>query len=129
MLAPVATAPGCSVVVGAREGCGARGCSSMAEHQLPKLTVRVRFPSPAPSIHPSAPLRLFPSYQTRPCRLPCSCGRRANAPSLSPGRERRGTPQMMRRLGAGLVVALGVGVLAGLVARGFMRLVTLAAGE
>ena len=26
----------------------ARGCSSMAEHQLPKLTVRVRFPSPAP---------------------------------------------------------------------------------
>ena len=30
--------------------CGSRttcGCSSMAEHQLPKLTVRVRFPSPA----------------------------------------------------------------------------------
>ena len=26
---------------------GVRGCSSMAEHQLPKLTVRVRFPSPA----------------------------------------------------------------------------------
>ena len=25
-----------------------RGCSSMVEHQLPKLTVRVRFPSPAP---------------------------------------------------------------------------------
>src|SRR5215467_11897142 len=25
------------------------GCSSMAEHQLPKLTVRVRFPSPAPT--------------------------------------------------------------------------------
>ena len=24
-----------------------RGCSSMAEHQLPKLTARVRFPSPA----------------------------------------------------------------------------------
>ena len=24
------------------------GCSSMAEHQLPKLTVRVRFPSSAP---------------------------------------------------------------------------------
>jgi hypothetical protein len=23
------------------------GCSSMAEHQLPKLTVRVRFPSSA----------------------------------------------------------------------------------
>jgi hypothetical protein len=30
-----------------------RGCSSMAEHQLPKLTVRVRFPSPAP--HCKAP--------------------------------------------------------------------------
>ena len=28
---------------------GRRGCSSMAEHQLPKLTVRVRFPSPAPA--------------------------------------------------------------------------------
>jgi hypothetical protein len=26
----------------------ARGCSSMAEHQLPKLIARVRFPSPAP---------------------------------------------------------------------------------
>ena len=25
-----------------------RGCSSMVEHQLPKLTVRVRFSSPAP---------------------------------------------------------------------------------
>ena len=30
----------------------ARGCSSMAEHQLPKLTVRVRFPSPAPRQKP-----------------------------------------------------------------------------
>jgi hypothetical protein len=29
---------------------GPRGCSSMAEHQLPKLTVRVRFPSPAPKM-------------------------------------------------------------------------------
>ena len=28
----------------------ARGCSSMAEHQLPKLIVRVRFPSSAPRI-------------------------------------------------------------------------------
>src|ERR1700739_855389 len=28
----------------------ARGCSSMAEHQLPKLTVRVRFSSPAPMV-------------------------------------------------------------------------------
>jgi hypothetical protein len=26
-----------------------RGCSSMAELQLPKLTARVRFPSPAPT--------------------------------------------------------------------------------
>ena len=30
----------------------ARGCSSMAEHQLPKLTVGVRFPSPAPRKKP-----------------------------------------------------------------------------
>ena len=29
-------------------GAPAGGCSSMAEHQLPKLTVRVRFPSSAP---------------------------------------------------------------------------------
>jgi len=28
---------------------GVRGCSSVVEHQLPKLTVRVRFPSPAPT--------------------------------------------------------------------------------
>jgi hypothetical protein len=27
-----------------------RGCSSMAEHQLPKLIVRVRFPSSAPMV-------------------------------------------------------------------------------
>ena len=33
---------------------GPRGCSSMAEHQLPKLTVRVRFPSPAPTREPSS---------------------------------------------------------------------------
>ena len=29
---------------------GSRGCSSVVEHQLPKLTVRVRFPSPAPTL-------------------------------------------------------------------------------
>src|SRR3954451_20517963 len=28
---------------------GTRGCSSMAELQLPKLVARVRFPSPAPT--------------------------------------------------------------------------------
>jgi hypothetical protein len=32
--------------------CRVCGCSSMAEHQLPKLTVRVRFPSPAQSLRP-----------------------------------------------------------------------------
>src|SRR5688572_16268236 len=38
----------------------ARGCSSMAEHQLPKLTVGVRFPSPAPPQNPwSAPVFRF----------------------------------------------------------------------
>jgi hypothetical protein len=40
----------------ARSG-DARGCSSMAEHQLPKLTVRVRFPSPAPHEPRSEDLR------------------------------------------------------------------------
>src|SRR6516165_5367113 len=34
----------------ARMGLAPRGCSSMAERQLPKLIVRVRFPSPAPEI-------------------------------------------------------------------------------
>ena len=32
----------------ARDLWGARGCSSMVEQKLPKLTTRVRFPSPAP---------------------------------------------------------------------------------
>src|SRR6185369_11823735 len=31
-----------------RSAAGPRGCSSMVERQLPKLIVRVRFPSPAP---------------------------------------------------------------------------------
>ena len=35
-------------LTGRQASAGARGCSSMAEHQLPKLTVRVRFSSPAP---------------------------------------------------------------------------------
>src|SRR6266702_4058102 len=33
-------------------GPAPRGCSSMAERQLPKLIVRVRFPSPAPISRP-----------------------------------------------------------------------------
>ena len=39
--------PGCTASTTRYSGA-ACGCSSMAEHQLPKLTVRVRFPSPAP---------------------------------------------------------------------------------
>src|SRR5262245_43287081 len=34
-----------------------RGCSSMAERQLPKLDTRVRFPSPAPDIETTRALR------------------------------------------------------------------------
>ncbi len=42
----------------------ARGCSSMVELQLPKLTARVRFPSPAPkdshpNMHVAGSLILF----------------------------------------------------------------------
>ena len=33
---------------------GIRGCSSMVEQELPKLTTRVRFPSPAPKLPTSA---------------------------------------------------------------------------
>src|SRR6266478_6571180 len=35
-------------------GVGVRGCSSMVERQLPKLIVRVRFPSPAPFLSSSS---------------------------------------------------------------------------
>ena len=37
-----------------------RGCSSMAEPQLPKLMAGVRFPSPARFIHPPSPLSYLP---------------------------------------------------------------------
>ena len=36
-----------------------RGCSSMAEQKLPKLTTRVRFPSPAPPLPAPAPPMTF----------------------------------------------------------------------
>src|SRR5260221_13993002 len=48
---------------------GSRGCSSMAEHQLPKLTVRVRFPSPAPRRKPRSRTHLEPD----PGSSLCSC--------------------------------------------------------
>src|SRR5262249_7693640 len=45
-----------------------RGCSSEAEHQLPKLRTRVRFPSPA--------LRTYAvSAGRRPTRQQCDCAR------------------------------------------------------
>ncbi len=51
------------MIVARRPATGARGCSSMVEHQLPKLIARVRFPSPAPSIarpqRPLAPCQKF----------------------------------------------------------------------
>ena len=54
----------------------ARGCSSMAERQLPKLNTRVRFPSPAPASAQSPlnyvsgnSLRLLPKTAFAPLRL------------------------------------------------------------
>ena len=45
---------------------GERGCSSMVELQLPKLTARVRFPSPAPQERPgSARFRAFHRFRHR----------------------------------------------------------------
>lgn len=45
---------------------GGRGCSSMVELQLPKLTARVRFPSPAPRGRPGAArLRAFRWFHHR----------------------------------------------------------------
>src|SRR5690625_1027534 len=51
---------------------GASGCSSMVELQLPKLTARVRFPSPAPTLNSlsSAPECLHRGLvQRRPHRI------------------------------------------------------------
>ena len=42
---------------------GARGCSSMAERQLPKLHTRVRFPSPAPSQVAEGPVQGPSAFQ------------------------------------------------------------------
>ena len=48
-----------------------RGCSSMAEHQLPKLTVRVRFSSPAPVLHMALTNRASsPAVQSQQRRHP-----------------------------------------------------------
>src|SRR5688572_21585815 len=51
------------------------GCSSMAEQKLPKLTTRVRFPSPAPSFRslvfePSSPCGAPPKRAARVVRFP-----------------------------------------------------------
>jgi hypothetical protein len=58
----------------------ARGCSSMAEHQLPKLTVRVRFPSPAPPQRPSSQAVPAPSWPLRFRRRTPACPLRARCP-------------------------------------------------
>ena len=60
-----------------------RGCSSMAEHQLPKLTVRVRFSSPAQS--------------TRPPRLGALCFESRLARRESGGASRRGATALVSR--------------------------------
>jgi hypothetical protein len=48
---------------------GARGCSSMAERQLPKLIVRVRFSSPAPTTNSQLEPG-FPRYLANPQHRP-----------------------------------------------------------
>ena len=45
------------------------GCSSMVEHQLPKLTVRVRFPSSAPVENAQLALFFRHQYRSRRGRL------------------------------------------------------------
>ena len=51
----------------------ASGCSSMVEQQLPKLTTRVRFPSPAPVHSPTffKSRAAFLYYQARQCSRTC----------------------------------------------------------
>ncbi len=73
-----------------------RGCSSMAEHQLPKLTVRVRFPSPAPPRTPrseSQPGRAGPrSHPGSATLVPAPCPKRHDGPSAV-----RSTARALRR--------------------------------
>ena len=47
-----------------------RGCSSMAEQKLPKLTTRVRFPSPAPCPAPARPAATLQGMPRAPRKPP-----------------------------------------------------------
>src|SRR5580658_2772625 len=87
-----------------RDSAGARGCSSMVERQLPKLIVRVRFPSPAPRQNArsttsyrlawaSHDLSLTPDFSqfltsARNGHAPRSAAMASRAASRSPGRTR-----------------------------------------
>ena len=62
--------------------CRHRGCSSMAERQLPKLHTRVRFPSPAP--HPQAPSRTGVHRPQIRCPLSVSAPTRPWCPARLP---------------------------------------------
>ena len=55
--APYAMWPSSGLTTPSRlwQAASGRGCSSMAEQKLPKLTTRVRFPSPAPGFSPGMP--------------------------------------------------------------------------
>ena len=64
---------------------GGRGCSSMVELQLPKLTARVRFPSPAPRGRPgSARFRAFRQFHHKLPRLGVRLRRRPARPGTAP---------------------------------------------
>ncbi len=76
-----------------------RGCSSMAEHQLPKLTVRVRFSSPAQSTRPPRLGALC--FESRLARRESGApapkaagGSRHAQPRTSPEPHRAGTHQL-----------------------------------
>src|SRR5689334_4071249 len=89
----------------------------MAEHQLPKLTVRVRFPSPAPRQRPCSGRQSEPGPSTSPApsslRVPSACPTRgalrtfARVPALLLRRPLLDLQLLIHGLGDGLVSLRG----------------------
>ena len=92
---------------------GERGCSSMVELQLPKLTARVRFPSPAPQERSgSARFRAFHRFRHRASRAgPVGTGPsgRRSRVRATVGTGRPGGPGMRSRFSSQIPTRLRAG--------------------